>query len=161
MLLEFCYGPKVGFREHVSREVGAALIAGGFAVEVAAQIDPVDAARKAHPIKGWSIWRQADAQTGEIRCFIAHHDGCGGRTLYSGPPSPQRVHRYDPATEREFYEWVPSDCQQSVIEEFKRLGGGPKDPLAEGDEAALYNERKARMQGAIHEQNKKGVYFGK
>jgi len=153
MKIEFVYGPKVGHIEHVSREVGAALLAGGFAVE---KSSAEEVSRQhtipPHPPKGYRVVRIGSLNEKVAICF---DDGMGGHTLYESEPGPTRRWVYNPETGAEGYELVPSDCPPEVIREFKRLGGGKKDLFAESDAGDAYRQRLAQQQYEMDEQNKK------
>lgn len=152
MEIEFIYGPRTSIREHVNREVGAALIAGGFAVEIS-KVDAnteLERARNAHPPAGWSIVRGGPFAE---KIWMRHDDGHGQFQLFDKLPAPQRVWIFDPEKDSEgHYELRQMvDIPQQVLAEFQRLGGQPVDYEAAG---IAYREKLARQQYAQDSQNR-------
>jgi hypothetical protein len=135
-LYKICRGPRFGQTIHLpqSQEVNLAVQLGDLE-----PVPDVDLQRahgnlaQEHPPYGWSVWRQITSE-GDVKFFICFSDGMGGRTLYDKEPGPKRVWRYHPESGREGYETEPSDCPQSVIDEFFRLTGGNVDPQWAADQ---------------------------
>lgn len=135
MFVEYQFpSPKAGVREHVSREVAAALIAAGFATAVPIKdedrVPDKDDVMPPRPPKGWEVALRGD----EKKPVIIFHDGIFGKTVYEGVPGSQR--RWSAAEQR--HVMVPSDCPVEVVEKFLALTAATEANARE--QAAAYRK---------------------
>lgn len=149
MLLEFIYGPKVGMREHTSREVGAALIAGGFAQAIEAPPDPIKT--PPFPSEGWKLLQIADSH-GVMHYRIVYDNGHGGRDIYADVPGKKKVWKYNPQTEEEGYILQDSGCPAEIIAQWRALQCGDVNHEAIADRM---QREKNMLQFQIDEQKQK------
>jgi hypothetical protein len=93
-----------------------------------------------YPPRGWRVETILSAgvdQTGNresvastTKFVIAFHDGFGGKQIYTGPPSAQRVW----SGEKQDYILKESDCPDDVVQQWRAVNGLPTE-----------NERKSRV----------------
>lgn len=160
MRIKFTYGPKNDLEEHVSREVGAALIAGGFAVEISVPIDPVDAVRKTHPAFGWVIQRTGSGY--DQNFVLVRHDGMGGKQLFKDVPAPTRRWKYDPATGEEGYVNEPSDCPTELAAEFTAMKNRVEGSIFPSREKIQLEESRQKQQNVLSSEAViRGIYANK
>jgi hypothetical protein len=134
--------PKAGVKEHVSRETAAALVAAGFAQPVPDYKEPVvpdkdDVIVVPDGPIGWSACVYRNAYGADPFPAIVHRDSHGGKTIYVGPPTPQR--RW--SAEKQAYVMEPSSCPASVVAEFHRIAGNEHEAKVARERA----DREARQ----------------
>ena len=150
MKIKHTYGPKQGIVEHVSREVGSTLLAGGFAVELAPDQPSREHVIPPCPPRGYRVVRFGAL---DEKVAIRFDDGVGGYTIYTELPGPNRVWRYHPETGAEGYEFEPSDVPESVCAEFlaAKAAMTPEDPCWAAD------QRERAKNQALLQQQKENV----
>jgi len=148
MLYRILRGPKYGQTVHLpnSQEINALLLLGDIEplpdpdLERAHGNTPI-----MHPTYGWRAVRES-TPSGNSRVVIVFHDGCGGRTVYSGPPGPTKVYQHDPQTGFEGYVWQKSDCPEEVVTKWRELSGPNVDPeWIKEEQQRLRNEHEAEQ----------------
>jgi hypothetical protein len=136
MLCRICRGPRYGEQVHLpkSQETNLAIMLGDIEI-VDAPVDPVVAATQSNPPFGWVI---GNVGVYGQKVVLIRHDGCGGRQIYEDVPAPTRRWKYDPETGEEGYVTEPSDCPQSLVEEFlARKAAADVNPEADAERLRL------------------------
>jgi hypothetical protein len=147
MLVQFLYGPKASLREHVSREVGAVLLAAGFAVQCDPSVPHPQNIPPAYPPKSFTVVKTLDMTNFVIR----EHDGRGGFVDHEVDPKTRKLcgfSRWDGAQQKRVL--VVPDCPQEVLAEWFALSGLPK-------EAELLRKQIEKANREMQAQNSAGL----